>query len=558
MPLLVGLLSVLLPLAVFFILLLIKKTSWFNALFFAVFALLALLYLFRQEWNFRWNENTRPPVYFLIDKSLSVSGMSDPVPAPVLSRYPVYYFADTVSPRAKDLNPETTSLFDAIHFLKNTAGPEARIFVASDFNDNGSLNGFEAFAHVYPIVMRKEERSNGSLSLVDVQIPEFIESDENVRFTVRAYSPRAVNAELRVRDVNKIIYRKTILAGPGTYENVIDANFGFTGDKVLTFEITDAAGKPGKNPVRRSVDGISGMQKILLACGRPSEEFVFLKRFLEMIRWLKTETVLLKSSGDVLKPSLLNERYNAVILVDLSSKQANAAFLNRLKEMSVPVFYQTGLRGMEEIFPLVGAFTNIKLIQGAAEKKFSYNGNDLILQTSYSMENDLFDAGPRARIFFGWGTWKWDFIRLKEDIAYNNFDSFWQNQVNFILSASVSPALPAKLNFTVGEDPARFSEGIYTFKTNGREFYLNVTHRPQETADIPADMKTPFLYNTNLVFAGRPVNYPEWIRRAVGNETVRTARTLHIDFTRSWIALVLMALSLVLFWIFRDREETLK
>lgn len=565
MSILVAILIVILPAAVFLVLFLVKKTSWYNAFFFGFFVLLALLFLFRQEWTFRFERKTKPPVIFLIDKSLSVAGIPHHIPGEILKKYPVYYFADTVSERTNGLNPEITSLYDAVRSLRNTAGPAARIFAVSDFNDNGSvyLNRPEKSPYVYPVILRKKNTAPENPVLYDVRFPDFVEAGEPVGFTVLVYAPRVSRADLEIRDGEKILFRKSVTAGPeiSTNDLTLPEGPGFTGNRILTFRIAGSSGDNRDQTVLRSVDSIPAMQKILFLCGRPSEEFAFLKRFLEKIRWLRTEVVLLKSAQETFQASRIDARYHAVILMDLSPAQLTGGWPPKIiQASSVPVFYQTGLRAPDEIYSLVRAFTNLRPapLAGTGEKKFSYNGNDLIIQTSCGMDQDLIDAGQHTRVFFGWGTWKWDFIRSKEDIAYNLYDSFWQNQINYLLSASVSASLPEKLNEIAGENPERPAVGNYTIQTNGKSFLVRVGHNPPEVSGIPANIKAASFYQTNLFFADQPLNYPELIRQAAGNELVKTVQTIRIDFTRNWFVFLLMALSLILFWIFRDREAASK
>lgn len=561
MNLLINLLIILLTSGVFLYLLLVKKTAWYNAVFFGVFILFVLLFVFKKELVIRWQQRIPVPVYLLVDRSLSSAGWNYPRFHENSPLYKTFYFADTLSEKTNGLNPEFTALYDAVRALKNTGGSAAKIVVFSDFLDNNSLSAFERTEGIYPVLPERSSLSSDLFSLTDVRVPDFYESGEPVPVTVSFYTTRPRRVEFRVSDSGKPLFVKTITAGKGRETLELNMTLPQTGNRVLTFELKDPdSGKTAVPQVKKSMEGISGMQKVLLLAGRPSEEFVFLKRFLEKIRWLKTDSVV-PAPGKKIGPEVLNrQKYSAVILMDLSIYQFQSGSpVKTLRSAGIPVFYQPGPRSFDETGDLVRAFTNVPPLVNASEKKFRYNNNDLIVLSAFPSDNQLAEFPPRDRVFFGWNSWKWDFIRSKEDIAYNDYESFWQNQLNFLLNSTVNRALPVRLNYIFGENGIPGSLGptntLARYVTNGRVFLLNAGHNPAETAPLPPDTNTASRYRTNFVFADEVGPLPEWIEKIRGNEKVTVGRKWSISFSEDMASFIIMALSLILFWIFRDREE---
>lgn len=562
MALLIDLLIFLITAGVVLFLLLIKRTAWFNALFFGIFILFVLLFVFKKELNIRWSERIPAPVYLLVDRSLSSTGRYYPHFQANSPRYKVFYFADSLSERTNGLNPEFTSLYDSIRALKNTAGAQAKIIVFSDFLDNNSLNGFEKTGGVYPVLPERSSLTSNYFSLTDIRIPDFYETGEPVPLTASFYSSRSRRKELLVLDGNRVLNARSIPAGKGYQTVQWDMTLPQTGNRILTFVLKDPdSGQTAVPQVKKSVEGISGMQRILFIAGRPSEEFVFLKRFIEKIRWLRTDFVLPATGKKKINPNIISrQKYNALIFMDVSKDQfASGDPAEQMRSTGLPVFYQTGTRNFDEIETLVRSFTNITSLRNYSEIKFRYNNNDLIVLSALATENQLLEISPKERIFFGWNSWKWDFIRSKEDIAYNDYESFWQNQINFLLNSSVNRSLPVRLNYYFGENdiPGTNDQksGLLRYQTNGQNYLMTVGHHPAESAPLPPDTDTALRYQTNLVFADEIASFPEWIEKVRGKEKVTVERKWSVSFANDLPAFIIMALSIILFWIFRDREE---
>jgi hypothetical protein len=541
---------------------LFKKRSLLPFLLLGFALLLMILFIFNAHWDFHYRTILPPYVFVLVDKSLSVGNVPDLKNSPILR---INYFADTVSEKTNGLNPEFTALFDSIRTIKNKAGMDSKIIVLSDFNDNASLSPSEKFPFVYPVIVQNETNERNRISLYKVEMPEWIQAKEGVKIKIFTYvsgsvsaSVNSIKAKLTLKNEKNVLSEKIVTLKTGLNELSWEQTFSFAGCQLIQFQVenlSDPAAKPSS--LSRLVQSVPEFYRIYFLAGKPSEEYAFVKRFLGKIKWVKIESALLKQKGETIAiPNLQND--SGVILMDLEDRQIrNFEALQEARKRKIPIFYQVGLNEISQTRLLLGLFTNGNFMENFSERKFLYNNNELIVKSILDSEGLIWDFQDKGRVFWGWDTWKWDFMKIPEELAYQNFENFWQNNLHFILEESGMGMELEKLNYVLGEENPlhQNKKGIYSFLTNQKEEKIFISDNPEELA-----LKTPNLeiarnYQTNLIFLDQIKDFEGYAKTIMGNQKVFVEKILTIDFRSNIIIFLLIAACLIFFWILSDYEK---
>ncbi len=555
------LVSIVAGIAGFLIIVYIRKGSIPRGIVFGLFLLIATLFLFDKIFNIEFMKRQSPPVYLLIDKSLSAK-INETQKENLLSLKRlisdrrIYYFADTISQDTNTLNPQYTSLIDSVATLQNTAPGNARIIIASDFNDNRSFAPLDKNISetrpdkFFPVIMENPE--DKPLSIYDLEIPEIIQSGEPVEIKVRIYSRNPDSAILSVKDGTRVLSRKNLSLSEGLTPVTIRETLYGEGYRTFEFELQKHGETVSSHKFLVSL--VPDFYRILVIAGRPSSEFVFLRRFLERLKWIRSDFIVLTGPNDKARLQNLN-RYSGIILMDITDNRIEN--LEALSQYDKPVFYQPGLNDSLSILRIMSHFTNIDLRDNPSQQRFIFNNTELVIKTAFNIEAPLLEISPERRIFFGWESWRWDFMQLPVGIAQNNYDAFWKNQVNFIISADMVSPVVSRLNYITGErTPAPHKDtGLYTFVTNNEEMRFMVSENPAETAVLFPDIKTAMVYNTNITRLAELNNPSRFIDKITGEQKIEVKQRFTIDTRNNLIILILMAGLLILFWILSDREN---
>lgn len=559
-----SVLSILIPsvlaLAAFCHILFVKKFSWKAALPFALAVFLMTQFITGRKWTLHWTVSRRPPVFLLADGSLSMKGYFDG-PIPGGRSYAVRYFASRLfrDSTRKAGDAQSTSLYDSVRLLKNEGGPRARVILLSDLRDNASAEPLEQTEGVLPLVFTNAPAAPGPF-LTRTDIPDYFETGGPVPLRLEVRSPRAGDfIGVSIREGDRTLLDRNYPLARGS--NSITAEFypRFEGAGVVTVRI-----RSGESSVsfQRALFGMPARSRILLLCGRPSAEFAFLRRFLERLSWIRTDSRVLVRPGEKFPPPDTG-RYHGVIVMDASPEQfANmTSFFSQAASSRVPVLIQTGLRPLRDISALASVFPDVpddhfRALRDPAAVSMKVGQEELPVLVSVSSPSVLFDAGQRARIFTGWDTWKWDFEELARGLSLNRFERFWQNQIQYLLK-DTAPGHPFRtLNFLPGApDPARYpTNGIYSVVSNGTRYLLSVQDNPAETFGGPGmDPAALDGFGDRLVFKGwQDLN--DQAERLTAKEKVRVRKSLTIDPAQDPAVWILVFLCLALFWAVKDRE----
>lgn len=552
--------AVLTAIAAYLFIVLFKKRSVISGILFATVFLLGLLFLFGYRFSFTHSYKSNPPLYFLIDKSISAS--LNTAEHNILDRLKkkskkdrIYYFADTLSKDSKNLNTQYTAMFDSLMTLRRNIEKDARVVIVSDFYDNSSFNiplldSTNLYSdNIFPIVVGKTIADK--IAIFDVKVDDIVQAGDKTSITVDIYSTSQTTAKLTVRQNNKTIITKTVDLNIGINTFRLSHKFYSKGYRQLKFIV-------GGDSSEKLISVVPDFYKILVVVGRPSVEYAFFKRFLDKLKWIKSDFVLLKRKGQkVYLPSL--SKYTGVVLIDIKDNQIeNFSDLQKYKK---PIFYQTGLRSQWEIKKLVSLFSNMNLKYNLTEKQFIYNDNQFIVSIAFDTTELLCSPQPTRKIFFGWDTWKWDMITLPTGIDNNSYEVFWKNQVNFLISSEDRSFPLDKLNYIVGDTelqslPLKSTNiGVHSFISNSQWVKIMINNNSRELGVSGANNTIAHLFNSNTVFLHSIEDPDGFIKSVEGNTKIEIKKIVTIDFRRNIIVFILMLVCIIIFWILSDREE---
>lgn len=552
--------AVLTAIAAYLFIVLFKKRSVISGILFATVFLLGMLFLFGYRFSFTHRYKSNPPLYFLIDKSISAS--LNTAENNILDRLKkknkkdrIYYFADTLSKDSKNLNSQYTAMFDSFITLRRNIEREARVVIVSDFHDNSSFNiplldSTNLYSdNIFPIVVGKTIADKVAIHCV--KIDDIVQAGDKTSITVDIYSTSQTTAKLTVRQNNKTIITKTVDLNIGINTFRLSHKFYSKGYRQLKFIV-------GGDSSEKLISVVPDFYKILVVVGRPSVEYAFFKRFLDKLKWIKSDFVLLKRKGQkVYLPSL--SKYTGVVLIDIKDNQIeNFSDLQKYKK---PIFYQTGLRSQWEIKKLVSLFSNMNLKYNLTEKQFIYNDNQFIVSIAFDTTELLCSPQPTRKIFFGWDTWKWDMITLPTGIDNNSYEVFWKNQVNFLISSEDRSFPLDKLNYIVGDTelqslPLKSTNiGVHSFISNSQWVKIMINNNSRELGVSGANNTIAHLFNSNTVFLHSIEDPDGFIKSVEGNTKIEIKKIVIIDFRRNIIVFILMLVCIIIFWILSDREE---
>jgi len=545
------LLIAVLTLVVSFFVALHKLKRYLPSIFFSIFCFFLALFLFDYHMTLKWKKAMPETIYLLIDRSLSMPDLK--LSANESETLKVFYFADTISKKSSLLNPQYTALFDSINLIKSRFGDSAKTIVISDFNDNYSFLPFKSYDFIYPVIPQSDY-SNPVFSLLDVKYPDIVQSGEVEQAEVKIYSKKNEDIFVKVYQNNSLILEKKENIKRGLQSLTIPLFIEKEGFHSLRFDISS------RNEVQsfsRIIQAVPQFYRIMFICGRPSPEYVFLKRFIEKIKWIRADYFLLKSSEEKIKDVDLT-KYSGLILMDI--KDSHFQSLSTIEKAiikKIPIFYETGLRKYHEIKNILGLFTNHIYNEEFKEKKFIFNNQELLVKTSLASKEIIQEISENIKIFFGFETWRWGFSRELGDFSVNLFEEFWQNQINFLIKSKSKNIILEKLNYVIGEqNPLNTNAtGIFFLQTNGQKIpflvYTNLSEINLKEVNIEAAKK----YNSNITFLNQIKEISTFINEIRGQKKVVQTEILEINFRKNIISILIMIISIVLFFFSRDYLE---
>ncbi len=534
----------------------IKKKSLILSFLLSPTVFLSLLFLFNYQLTVKYRKEIKETVCLLVDKSRSVPSFN---PGLLPDDIKVFYFADTVSENTNRLNDQYTALYDSLNYLKIKFGGNTKIAVISDFNDNYSYIPFEKLPDIYPIIIKPVNKTNNDpLSLTEAALPEYLQSGQKENIKIKIESARDQKADLKIIDSGRNIRNIPVHLKPGENESDIPLVPGRPGFHIISFTIDNKEDRyTNNNSIVRAIDVLPEFYKILLISGKPSAEFAFIRRFLAGLKWIKTDAVVLKEYRDKIRfPECLS--YNGIILLDLKDSQfSDLTELIKAIKAQKPIFYEPGLNEYHEMRQLLGLFSIGPALENFKEKTFNYDNSELIVKTALDEKDLLIEPLPRSRVFFGFDTWKWDFSRLGEDIAYNLFAHFWQNNVNFLIGDKNQGLLFNKLNYITGENnPAGVSApGIYRRPTNRQETLYSISDNPMENGMLTENRETAAGYNSNFIYLDQITNLGGYLKNLRNGKITYQNAQFEIGFRNNIIIFLLIVLCSAAFWILKDYFE---
>lgn len=524
-----------------------RRVSALSAVFLALFLWLALLALFGKTAHFTITSRERPKAAFLLDVSRSVQADFQAIEKLNSRDTPVYYFSGSLSDRKSLLEQGETAVIDSILTARKLLGDNTRLIVVSDFNDNASMNTFTRQDNVIPVVTPPSGQNAGSPVLLTIESPETIESEEPFQWYARIYSPKTAKASIILKNKSQIVQSVAVTLKPGINWVTNQSTLTGKGIQDLTFSI----GK--SSSLRRLIYSVSQLYRLALIAGRPSEELAFLRRLLSKLKWIGIEANILLKPGDFAVIPKQDE-YQGLIIMDITDKQIkNPLSLNVFKK---PVLFIPGLHGQDETAQIWSSFTGNIPQDDLGERRISYNGQDLVVQSAYYLQAPTLDISEIRKVVLIWDTWKWDFSALTGPFTANNHEVFWQNCLNFILSGNQTPPLP-RLNYITGEDnPAQAkTPGLYSYQSNGTEMKALIQDNPAETGQIGPDRDAAAILDKNILSFETIKDWSVLAAKARGNETILKKTPVTFDFRTNAVSLALMLLFLLLSWILRDVKK---
>jgi hypothetical protein len=377
-------------------------------------------------------------------------------------------------------------------------------------------------------------------------LPENIQTGEPIPLKITLYSTVVNTQTLVIKIDGKIASTSRLKLHQGLVEVKPSLVLADKGYHLIEFSLE------GSTAVRKLIYCLPEFYHIVIIAGRPSEELSFLKHFLDKLRWIQVDVKLLSRKLDT---ALIPEasRYNGLILMDLEDNQLKNA--GQLASYSRPVIYQPGIHPFQKVRGLWSAFTKEIPLESFGERKILWNGQELIVNSAYDSDQLTMDYPNRKRIITGWDTWKWDFSRTAEGINYNDHETFWQNNLNFLLSGEAT-ALPPQLNYFTGEEnPAgQKIPGLYQVKTNGNEMKILIADNPAENPAIGAGFETAKLVSTNAVWFEDIKDWKSYVDKLRSTDKSFKVIPVRIDFQHNVVIFLCMVFFLVISWFFQDRK----
>lgn len=516
----------------------LKKQKTLEALFFSLALLFGLFFLFQTEiaFDFRVKLENRP--YLLIDVSESCVDLENEILRGLIDeagKSRTYYFSDRVSQNPQELSPQKTALFDSLKLLQKELPENARVLLYSDCNDNDSLS---EDSEVFITTVLLSDANQLVPKFFDTTLPELIEAEEKTDFEIEIVSPYPTNLTLTLFQDDAKTATQSFSLEEG--KNSVEISHVFSGEGFRTLSF-----KMGNESLTRMAYLSGGFYSVMLAAGRPSEEFAAVKRFLQNIRYIDLESQVLISKEETLDFSSIGD-YDGLLLMDVTSSQIED--FSPLKNFDGKIFYSVGLQSFSSGVLL--HFTNLSVFPVSSSKNFEYQGKDLTVDTAYDAD-DILIKSENLRIFFGWNSWKWDFRNLPLGYSENAFDSFWKNQVSFLIeNESVLPT-DENLNRLLGEDGLE-TIGKTNLLENGESISVWVDHNPRETGKLNPDFSTASALSESQTNLSEIEDAKAFYRSFTGDERISEWKHFSLNFAESILTLIGFFVFALLFWIFSD------
>ncbi|MGC8765563.1 MAG: hypothetical protein ACP5QT_06725 [Brevinematia bacterium] len=483
-----------------------KKVLSATILFFILF--LILLSISERKFVLSFQIKKDVPVYLLIDVSRSMQKIEK------FTKWKkffdgTFYFSDTISKDKKNLKTEFSKIYDTIRDFKQKNG-ECKIVVITDLQDNMSINKTFDPYNVY--LLYKEKKDKKDFFIKEIKVNENLISEEPFLIEALVFSEKDSKETFEIKNSNQIIFSKNLEVKKGIQKLTFEPVLNLNGFKTLSF------GFKNRDRIGMMIYFSKKRYKIFMA-GNPSVEFVFLKRFLNQFKWMKTKEFLLKTK----KSSRIDipQDCNGYIFIDLDRE--NFSPHQNIEKLSNAIFLFTTNYQKNRLFTSI---TNGEKISYS-----NYYGLNVLL-----LHNN-------RKVVYGSESWK---LKTKEgllDIKERKYETFWFELISPFIEDKENFTLD-RYNYIINEDSTFDTSKPGLNKYDGIP-YLVVSNRKE---DITLPIATEETNWMNIINIESITNIKNLIRELKkGSKVIQTLK-IEIDFSKNIFFFTLILIMIFFLW----------
>ncbi len=489
---------VIIPIVFFFLL---KKKDVMKSIVLFFILLLFCAIMLNEKINFSFNIKKKIPVIMFIDYSRSFSNFLPIVEKAKRYFDEVYYFSDSFSKKKEGLNREFSYILKNIKDFKTKNKDESKIVVFSDLMDNSTENLIEMF-NVYFVYLTNENTTN--IFINDIKIPQNIFSEEPFNLELKVFSKDRISTFVEIKD-DGIIYKTNILLESGFNSIKLNLKFNFNGFKKLTFLV-------GDSKIERLIYFSKESYKIFVASGYPDEEFVFLKNFLEDLKWVSVIGKVLITHNERLN---IPKNYNGYVFINLDLTQINN--INELKELkAIYLFHQKN-------------------------KLFTFLTNSFLLETKKNENYEVYILSNNSKVIEGIKLWK---KRLRtaviDENSFDYYSEFWLENFNdFFENKEFTPL--EKYNYVLNERSSFDTDKLGLFESKGIKYFVHLNEREDF---YPA-------LNVKNAYEFFSLDIKKFVNDLRNESKIIKTISINIDFSKNIFVFLVFIVLLFFFWFYR-------